>query len=223
MRRPNPLTSPRPGPGDGRAPIRLIRPTQATVGFAEVAAKRRRYRAAWSAGVHGEILERAFPVVVGPEGELYALDGHHWMRALAEEGVETVRVAVVGDFRRLTGEAFWAALEARGWCHPYDGEGTRIAFDRIPHAIADLADDPFRSLATALRRTGAVAKSRGLFSEFGCAACLRERIPAAVARRNGPAALRAAVPSLAPPPGRRGVGCGWRPLPRDEVRGERAG
>jgi hypothetical protein len=193
MRQPNTLTSPRPGPSDGRAPIRLIRPTQATVGFDEVAAKRRRYRAAWGAGTHENFLDRAFPVLVGPEGELFALDGHHWMRALSEEGVETVRVAVVGDFRRLSGEAFWAALESRGWCHPYAASGARIAFDQIPGTVAELADDPFRSLATALRRTGAIAKSRSPFSEFGCAACLRARIPADLARRNDPAALTQAL------------------------------
>ena len=193
MSQPSILASPRPGASDGRAPITLIRPTQATVGFAEVAAKRRRYRAAWEAGRHGEILERAFPVVVGPGGDLYALDGHHWMRALEEEGVETARVTVVGDFRRLSIEAFWAALESKDLCHPYDGRGQRIAFEQIPATVAGLADDPFRSLAATLRRMGAVGKSHAPFGEFRCAGCLRARIPDDLARNDYPAALAEAL------------------------------
>lgn len=185
-----------PTDGADRIPIGLIRPTQGAVGLREVAAKRARFRkASLEPGGDARFRDRAFPVIVGPGGDLYAIDGHHWLMALAEEGVTGVRVCVIADLRALTAAEFWSELAARHWCHPYDGAGRRIAFDSMPTAMAQLDDDPFRSLAAALKRDGVLADSPRLFGDFACARFLRAIVPEAVARDPGgqPTATRLVV------------------------------
>jgi hypothetical protein len=46
----------------------------------------------------------------------------------------------------------------------------------MPKTVFDLTDDPFRSLAGALKRTGGYAKDKAPFSEFRWADFLRNRI-----------------------------------------------
>ena len=157
-------------------PIADLRPTQVTVGFREVAEKRREW-AEREEGDRAEWLGRhMIPVLLGPKRRSYVIDHHHLTRALLEEGCEGVLVNVVADLSMLDREAFWVFADNRGWCHPYDAEGQRAGFDDIPKSIADLADDPFRSLAGALRRAGGYAKETVPFTEFMWADALRRRI-----------------------------------------------
>jgi len=143
-----------------------LRPTQMTVGFQEVEHKRRRWRAQ-RARLDPELWARPVPAVLGPGGAAYVLDRHHTLCALRLEGVVRVAVAVISQFDRLGRAAFWREMETRGWCHPVDAHGVRSSCDAIPPCFEDLADDPFRSLASALRRSGAYAKTDGPYSEFG--------------------------------------------------------
>ncbi|RYB07769.1 ParB-like protein [Lichenibacterium ramalinae] len=157
-------------------PIAELRPTQVTVGFREVAEKRRD----WSERPDGDRAEwlgrHMIPVLLGPKKRPYVIDHHHLTRALLEEGCAGVLVNVVADLSMLDRDAFWVFADNRGWCHPYDAEGRRAGFDDIPKSIADLADDPFRSLAGALRRAGGYAKETVPFTEFMWADALRRRI-----------------------------------------------
>jgi hypothetical protein len=156
--------------------IGRLRPTQITVGYREVAAKRRRYRMVLAAG-HPELLERRpVPIILGPEAEAYALDRHHGLCALLAEGVTEIPAALMDDLSGLSQRAFWSVLDARGWCHPYDADGGRLSYDQIPASIGALCDDPFRSLASALRRVGGFDKVKSPFSEFAWADFLRRRL-----------------------------------------------
>ena len=153
-----------------------LRPTQVTVGLREVAEKRRDW-AERPDGERGEWLGRhMIPVLLGPKKRCYVIDHHHLTRALLDEGCEGVLVDVVADLSMLDRDAFWVFADNRGWCHPYDAEGRRAGFDEIPKSIADLADDPYRSLAGALRRAGGYAKETVPFTEFMWADALRRRI-----------------------------------------------
>lgn len=172
--------------------IFAIRPTQITVGRREVEEKRRRYRAAIAAGdrppPHGSI-----PVVLGPNTAVFALDRHHWLCALLAEGASEVDVHLMDDLSRISHAAFWRVLDGRGWCHPYGARGQRLGFDAIPSSIEDLQDDPFRSLAGALRRKGGFAKNRAPFSEFQWADFLRGQIDPAMVAEDFDRALAAAL------------------------------
>jgi len=157
-------------------PIDDLRPTQMTVGFREVAAKRREWRERSNKGA-GEYLGRHMvPAVLGPKGRPYLVDHHHLALALAEEKQADVLVNVIADLSSLSKGWFWIYLENRAWCHPFDAEGRRRDFDAMPKRVSDLKDDPYRSLAGELRRAGGFAKDTTPFSEFLWADFLRPRV-----------------------------------------------
>ncbi len=159
-------------------PVKLtdLRPTQITVGLREVEAKRREWRERAQGG-GGEFLgQHMIPVVIGPKGRPYVVDHHHLARALLDEGVKEALLQVLVDLKRLSKAAFWVYLDNRAWCHPYNDAGERVTFDDIPKSIAEMTDDPFRSLAGELRRAGGYAKSAEPFAEFTWADFLRRRI-----------------------------------------------
>ena len=173
--------------------IDALHPTQITVGFREVAEKRRRYRNSVAAGRPYTFPRRPTPVVLGPEGQAFVLDGHHWLRALSEEGAREVLACVVDDLSGGDGDGFWPVLDSRGWCHPFDADGRRQGYDAIPETVELLGDDPFRSLASALRRKGGFEKDDTLFSEFHWADHLRRHIDPSLVDQDFDRALAAAL------------------------------
>ena len=153
-----------------------LRPTQMTLGLREVEAKRREWRAA-KADKRIEILGRhTVPTVLGPKGRFYVVDHHHLARALMEEGEKKLQVYILADLERLEKAVFWTLLDNSGWCHAYDHKGRRCELSDIPKSLADMADDPYRSLAGQLRRSGGCAKTDKPFAEFIWADFLRRRI-----------------------------------------------
>lgn len=157
-------------------PIDELRPTQITVGMEEVRAKRKEWRAKGDDRAGAFLGRHMIPVVLGPKARSYVLDHHHLARALLDQGVPHVLTTVVSDLSRLSQDAFWVVLDNRGWMHPFDATGKRRDYKAIPQTVADLIDDPYRSLAGALRRTGGFAKDTAPFSEFLWADFLRRRI-----------------------------------------------
>jgi hypothetical protein len=104
-----------------------------------------------------------------------------------------VLVTVVTDLRKLDKEAFWTVLDHHGWVHPYDVTGRRREYSAIPKTVADLKDDPFRSLAGELRRLGGFAKDTTPFSEFLWADFLRRRMKRASIEKSIEAATKEAL------------------------------
>jgi hypothetical protein len=151
-------------------------PTQITVGFREVAEKRAEWRRRSGKKQPDFLGRHMIPVILGAKNRHYVIDHHHLVRALHDEGVKDVLVNVVADLGMVAKESFWVVLDHRGWCHPYDDEGVRRGFEAIPSTIAKLKDDPYRSLAGELRRTGGYAKDVTPFSEFIWADFLRRHI-----------------------------------------------
>lgn len=77
--------------------------------------------------------------------------------------------------------------------HSYDADGKRRAHGDIPKSIADLVDDPFRSLAGELRPQGGHAKHTTPFSEFLWADFLRHRLDRKRAENGWESALAEAL------------------------------
>jgi hypothetical protein len=150
-----------------------LRPTQMTVGLREVEAKRQQWRKAGEDKQADILGNHMVPVIQGPRDRYFVIDHHHLCRALHEAGQTEVEITVVANLARLEKEAF---MDNRGWLHPYDAEGKRRGWEDLPKRIADMADDPYRSLAGALRRAGGFAKDTTPFAEFLWADFLRRRI-----------------------------------------------
>jgi hypothetical protein len=158
-------------------PILSLRPTQMTVGMREVKEKRQRWREHKSKKKQAELLgKHMIPVVHGPDEHYYVVDHHHLARALHEEGVKDILVSLIGDLTMVGRDAFWGVMDNKRWVYPYDAKGERRHFKDLPKSIADLKDDPFRSLAGELRRAGGFAKDTTPFSEFLWADFLRRHI-----------------------------------------------
>jgi hypothetical protein len=177
----------------GLVAITALRPTQITVGMHEVAIKRDRIRAKMAMKGQTTPFNRAVPIVVGPGNSYFMIDRHHFVRALYDAGVKDVAVKIVADVGRLRRDHFWPELNRRGWTHPIDDLGRRQAYDNIPASVGMLIDDPFRSLASALRRMGGYRKIEVPFSEFRWADFLRQRIDRTVVEREFENAIRLAT------------------------------
>jgi hypothetical protein len=174
-------------------PITDLRPTQITVGLREIEEKRRAFREK-TAAAEGKYLGRHMvPVVRGPKDRQFVVDHHHLCRALMAEDVKEVLVDVIADLRALKPAEFWSFLDHHGWCHPYDRHGERTGFDEIPAKLADMADDPYRSLAGELRRAGGFAKDVTPFSEFIWANYLRRRVKRKLVEEDFGAAMTKAL------------------------------
>ena len=163
----------------GVAPSEL-RPTQMTLGFREVAVKRRQWREA-DDDTRAKLLRRhVVPTVVGPKNRHFIIDNHHFTKAMLDEKVALIAVFVVANLGDLGKDEFWTVLDNRAWCHAYDAKGQRCSLGDIPKSLGDLADDPYRSLAGELIRAGGCAKNSVPFSEFLWADFLRRRIKASL-------------------------------------------
>jgi hypothetical protein len=173
-------------------PARL-RPTQMTVGLAEVAIKRREWAALGKKERHEALEQQVFPAVLGLKQRYYIIDHHHLGLALIEEGVRHVWIAVQDDLSWLSPDVFWRVMEYRAWAHPFDARGQRRDCREIPNRLAQLQDDPYRSLANRVHEAGGYAKTALPYAEFLWADFFRAHISARKVRRHPPLAVRSGV------------------------------
>ena len=169
-----------------------LRPTQMTLGYAEVAHKRKEWRAFGAKQARQFLRAHRFPAIRGPKGRLYITDHHHLGRALQQEKIVSVMVAVLADLSSLDRDEFWILMDFQQWAHPYDALGRRRDFSAMPKSLKRLPDDPYRSLAANVRRDEDYPKDATPFAEFLWADFFRRRIPADMLRRDAKAALKRA-------------------------------
>ncbi len=153
-----------------------LRPTQITIGLKEAETKAASLEALAKQDGEKFIRKHVIPVVKGPRDRFYIIDHHHLCRASLIAGAKQLTVTVVSNLTRLDKDAFWVFMDNRGLVHPFDDQGKRRNYRDIPKSVEDMADDPFRSLAGALRRKGGFAKDTTPFSEFLWADFLRRRL-----------------------------------------------
>ena len=159
-------------------------PTQMTVGMREVEIKSRQWREMPNDKATKYLNTHRIPVILGPDARHYIIDRHHLTLALRNEGVREVPVSIVADMHKFDFGEFWTKLESRSLTHPFDDEGRRRPYDDMPTSVDDLIDDPFRSLAGAVKRAGGYAKDRSPFSEFRWADFLRCHIARELVERH---------------------------------------
>lgn len=157
------------------APAKL-RPTQLSVGKAEVAAKRQAWKRLDKKKRKELLASHWFPGVLGPKGKVYIVDHHHLGLALLEEQVESVPVMVQRDFSWLEPNVFWRTMEFNRWAHPYNEHGQRMDYEAFPTSLASLRDDPYRTLAARVREAGGYSKDTTPYAEFLWADFLRHRL-----------------------------------------------
>ena len=165
-----------------------LRPTQNAVGFDEVNDKVTRYRAKSIADLRDYLIVHPVPVVIGNGGLFYVTDHHHLCNAMwktAEDknkaGVDPktarVVVSILHNIASLKGYHFWKEMHKARLVYLFDnyGGGPIRPMDLYTH-VKDLANDPYRSLAWAVRTRYGYDKSPHAFAEFLWADFFRVRI-----------------------------------------------
>jgi hypothetical protein len=191
--------------------VDFMRPTQCSVGFLEVGFKTAELgeRAKTPGALEKYLANHPIPAVLGPDGRMYLTDHHHMGLALTQLSKawdESDKPASANPFRQCCFEivldhsthpsmsmsGFLAALESASLLHPFDGQGRRAA--RIPTRLADLQDDPYRSLAGLARKAGAFDKVDAPYTEFKWADHFRDKIPSSlIAPAHLPTAILRAI------------------------------
>jgi len=157
--------------------IEKVHPTQFAVGYREVSQR------AANIARHGpkrlEIYEEEHLalLVVGPGGEPYLVDGHHLCLAMLKAGRgTTVEARVVANWRDLPVAEFWNKMRDSKYVYPYDNQGRGpLEVEKLPKKVTELTDDPYRSLAWAVRNRGGFQKTTASFAEFQWANFFRNR------------------------------------------------
>jgi hypothetical protein len=157
--------------------LEKLRPTQMTHGMREVEKKIEQYRSLSEHDRQMAIAEKPVPLVLGPDEEPYVTDHHHVVAALHALRITAVPVVLVEDLSSLTPEQFWLTMEDRRWTYPYDEQGQRKPFSKMPRHVWDLANDEYRSLAAFARDAGAFEKTATPLAEFRWADLLRGLLP----------------------------------------------
>jgi len=161
-----------------RAKLAQLRPTQFSVGYAEVELKAAEWKRLKKKERQQVLESHVFPAVLGLEGAYYIVDHHHLGIALIEQGLKEVWVTKLDDLSWLEPAIFWRTMEFRSWTHPYDHRGRRRDFADMPRKLIRLQNDPYRSLAGLVRLAGGYAKDLAPFSEFLWADFFRPRVSA---------------------------------------------
>jgi hypothetical protein len=103
--------------------IKRLRPTQATHGRREVQQKTVEYVALEGHDLDMAIASKPIPVVLGPGGNVFAIDHHHVAAALWAAQIEQAPVVLVSDISSLCVNDFWLEMENKRWTYPYNARG----------------------------------------------------------------------------------------------------
>ena len=136
-----------------------LHPTQASVGMAEVRIKAEKLKDEIQGRSESGFLKyllrhnKEEPVIIGPGGIFYVTDHHHLARALYEVGASTTYCTIVDNFSDAKADDFWKHLKDNNEVYLEDQNGNPIKPNDLPASVKDLRNDPFRSLAGAVRES----------------------------------------------------------------------
>jgi hypothetical protein len=185
--------------------VRTLRPLQGAVGMEEVRDKADKIKAKPGKACQ-KLASDPIKVVRGPGEALFITDHHHGADAwrLAERPFALCEIADRAPFS--SEPQFWSDLIKDNLVRLADADGKSISPEQLPGDLAQLPDDPYRSLAWRLRKNDGFCRSimpQKEFAEFIWADWLRkqpgllvdavrtsakEMLPTALALARSPAA-----------------------------------
>jgi hypothetical protein len=171
-----------------------LRPTQFVLGMKEVEFKLSKIKKMNEAEIKAYCDDNVIPVVIGPNHEMYIIDHHHFARSCWEKNIEHYKIKVLKDLSGLKEKEFWNVMIDKKWVYLNDqiGFGPHSPSD-LPPNVAYMANDPYRSLAWALRNEGFIKKHPRPFFEFEWGAFFRLNLGFKINRYNFKKALKAAT------------------------------
>ena len=155
-----------------------LQPTQMCIGLAEVRSRQRDFSSETAEERRAYLASKPVPLVMGGGGNCWMVDRHHRLRGLVEiDPHATAFGYVVLELAAASRPQVLEELHRRGWLYLYDGRGVGpLPHSALPHRLADLLDDPYRSLVWKLKREKRIAAEPLIpFHEFRWGAWLRRR------------------------------------------------
>jgi autotransporter-associated beta strand protein len=175
-------------------PVDSLSPTQFNAGYSEIGDKTNAWNLVPSSRLQSTLLESVEPVVIGPGGQLYQINGHHTFDSLEQSiygaSDPTVYVNVVANYSSDTPAQFLAALQANAQVYPLnDGVLQTLApasgnpLSPVPTTLAGLTNDAYRGLEFSVlkNKQGAgvgIDKTSTPFSDFLNADTMRGAVTA---------------------------------------------
>jgi hypothetical protein len=117
-------------------------------------------------------------VIRGPGGALFVTDHHHGAEAWRLAGHPDAFCRIEKGPKFVTEDQFWSALKQKNLVHLEDADGKPLMPAQLPSSLADMPDDPYRSLARYVRKANGFCRSimkQKEFAEFIWADFLRTR------------------------------------------------
>lgn len=158
--------------------VALLKPTQFDTGMAVVRTLMKKIITLWDTSpdsLDKYCQEWVVPVVVGPNNHMYMINRHSECLALHYSEISNPRVYVrmVVNWSHMTEDDFWRNMVEKEMCYlkkKGKGEQASFLFSELPPGIAELPDDPYRSLAWACRKNDPAGfqkpSERAVFTEF---------------------------------------------------------
>ncbi|WP_127714063.1 ParB/Srx family N-terminal domain-containing protein [Halobacteriovorax sp. HLS] len=133
--------------------IETIRPTQFSIGKKEALKKIKKIEKLYAKGKLSKYLEKkTAPAIKGPENHLWIIDRHHTSYAILNSDIPSaykrIQVRVIHDWSNLERKEFQAKMIKNNFVYLKDTDFRPIAFNKLPRHIADLVDNPLRSIAS---------------------------------------------------------------------------
>ncbi|MCT0200261.1 chromosome partitioning protein ParB [Synechococcus sp. CS-1325] len=188
---------PLPPPGGEliELPLSCLQPTQLCLGLAEVEARTCDFRLESPQSLRRYLRNRPVPIAVSSAGEHWMIDRHHRLRALLDVAPQTtVFCSVVLELEGASQSYCLEELNRRGWLYLIDRDGQGpYPPERLPRHLAELQDDPYRSLVWKLKQEGLIRPQPSVpFLEFHWGAWLRRQPLPPFSSRNLEPALQEA-------------------------------
>lgn len=170
-----------------------LRPTQAAVGFREVKRKKNKIENLKShKNLHEYFEGNSVPVVLGPNGQVYMIDHHHFTLAASQAGYNEVYIHIIADLSAFNTQQFWKEMKSRAWVY-LKVKGRTISEYMLPRYITGLVDDPYRALAGKVRQKNGFKKTETPFAEFEWADFFRTRISSELVDKDYTRAVEVAL------------------------------
>lgn len=177
--------------------VRVLHPLQGAIGRDEVRHKAEKIRDKPNKA-RRELKDDPIKIVRGPDNGFFITDHHHGAAAMAMAGQPSASCSIVARPDFATPEAFWRDLARDHLVWLEDRNGHPITPADLPKSLAEMPDDPYRSLAWRLRKDGGYCRAamrQKEFAEFIWADWLRRQpsLPIENVRRSSKAMLEDAL------------------------------
>jgi hypothetical protein len=166
--------------------VRILHPTQFAVGYWEIERRAEKVMGKDAKKIEKYLKEHVGKVVIGPGGIPYIIDRHHLACIMLKTTKSlTIYATISANFSTMSIDNFWEEMITRKWAYLYDEKGNGpLDPQLLPKSLKDLKDDPFRSLAWAVRERDGFRVSTDPFAEFQWANFFRTKFNVSDAKVN---------------------------------------